>query len=67
MLNHATHPMHELPRALQHLLARDHDAAPAEGLPRRAFLKLGAASGFALGMFPLLAQAQAFAVQHQRQ
>ena len=63
MLNHATHPMHELPRALQHLLARDHDAAPAEGLPRRAFLKLGAASGFALGMFPLLAQAQGTAAE----
>lgn len=50
----------ELPRALQHLLARDAEAgtpAVAE-LPRRAFLKLSAASGFALGAFPLLAQAQ---------
>ena len=58
MLNHAIHPMHELPRALQHLLARDPAAAPEAGLPRRAFLKLGAASGFALGLFPLAAQSQ---------
>jgi isoquinoline 1-oxidoreductase beta subunit len=52
-----THSTHELPRALQHLLAREAAPAVAE-LPRRAFLKLGAASGFALGVFPLLAQAQ---------
>ncbi len=58
MLNHAIHPMHELPRALQHLLARDPAAAPEVGLPRRTFLKLGAASGFALGLFPLAAQSQ---------
>jgi isoquinoline 1-oxidoreductase beta subunit len=42
----------ELPRALQALLARD-AAAPAAGLARRSFLKLSAASGFALGAFPL--------------
>jgi isoquinoline 1-oxidoreductase beta subunit len=50
----------ELPRALQHLLAREADAhSPAAAeLPRRAFLKLGAASGFALGVFPVLAQAR---------
>ncbi|HET7792700.1 MAG TPA: xanthine dehydrogenase family protein molybdopterin-binding subunit [Rhizobacter sp.] len=45
----------ELPRHLQALLAK---TAP-EGLPRRSFLKLSAAGGFALGAFPLLpAQAQ---------
>ncbi len=54
--------MHELPRALQHLLARDQaadtDPAVVAALPRRSFLKLGAASGFALGLFPLAAQSQ---------
>ncbi len=41
----------ELPRALQLMLARG--GAPAEGaaeLPRRGFLKLAVASGFALGL-----------------
>ncbi len=48
--------MQDMPRALQHLLERD---APTHGEPpRRTFLKLSAASGFALGVFPLLAQAQ---------
>ncbi|ODT34654.1 MAG: carbon monoxide dehydrogenase [Hydrogenophaga sp. SCN 70-13] len=49
----------ELPRALQLMLARG--GAPAEGaaeLPRRGFLKLAVASGFALGLAPLAAQAQ---------
>ena len=46
---------HELPRALQHLLARD--AAPAP-LPRRSFLKLAGAGGLALGAYPYLASAQ---------
>lgn len=55
MFNASTH---ELPRALQLMLARDQDPAPVAELPRRAFLKLGAASGFALGVFPLLSQAQ---------
>ena len=52
----------ELPRALHHLLAREahSDAAVAE-MPRRSFLKLGAASGFALGVFPLSSQAQGVA------
>jgi isoquinoline 1-oxidoreductase subunit beta len=50
---------HELPKALQGLLARDAGAgAPASGMPRRSFLKLGAASGFALGAFPMAALAQ---------
>jgi len=47
----------ELPKVLQALLA---DAAPAadEGLPRRSFLKLATAGGFALGAFPLAVTAQ---------
>lgn len=47
----------ELPRALQHLLARHRidDAAP---LRRRSFLKLAGAGGLALGAFPHLATAQ---------
>jgi isoquinoline 1-oxidoreductase beta subunit len=32
-----------------------------EGLPRRSFLKMGAASGFALGVYPLVAVAQSAA------
>ncbi|MBQ0931462.1 xanthine dehydrogenase family protein molybdopterin-binding subunit [Ideonella sp. 4Y16] len=47
----------EMPRALQHLLARD-ATEPAE-LPRRQFLKLGVVGGFGLGLFPLGAAAQA--------
>jgi isoquinoline 1-oxidoreductase beta subunit len=48
--------MQDMPRALQQLLERD---APTHSEPpRRTFLKLSAASGFALGVFPLLAQAQ---------
>ena len=41
MLNHAIHPMHELPRALQHLLTRDPAAAPEAGLPRRETWRAG--------------------------
>lgn len=44
----------ELPRALQHLMEREQADQPA-ALPRRSFLKLGAASGFALGLFPFIA------------
>lgn len=55
----------ELPKALQAMLARD-AGAPAPGLARRSFLKLGAAgglatgfaTGFALGAFPLATLAQ---------
>jgi isoquinoline 1-oxidoreductase beta subunit len=50
-----------LPRNLQVLLERDHDGRPdvrPAGLPRRSFLKLTAASGFALGAFPLGTLAQ---------
>ncbi len=50
----------EMPRALQHLLARE-QSDDAAALPRRSFLKLAGASGLAglaLGAFPLLASAQ---------
>ncbi|OYV00987.1 MAG: carbon monoxide dehydrogenase [Burkholderiales bacterium PBB5] len=50
----------ELPQALQAMLARERaGATPAAGLARRSFLKLGAASGLAVGVFPLTAAAQA--------
>ncbi len=44
-------PASELPRALQKMLAR-RDDQPATALPRRSFLKLAGAGGFALGAFP---------------
>ena len=47
-----------LPRNLQALLERDHHDVQPAGLPRRSFLKLTAASGFALGAFPLGTLAQ---------
>lgn len=43
------HPMHGVPRGLEKLMAREEE--PSE-LPRRAFLKVGALGGFALGVFP---------------
>jgi len=51
--------MGELPQALQLMLAADEplQADSRAGLPRRAFLKLGIAGGFALGAFPLVAAA----------
>ncbi|MBL0918600.1 MAG: xanthine dehydrogenase family protein molybdopterin-binding subunit [Hydrogenophaga sp.] len=49
---------HDMPRALQHLLAREHTDGAAE-LPRRGFLKLVGLGGFALGVAPLAALAQA--------
>jgi isoquinoline 1-oxidoreductase beta subunit len=49
----------ELPGNLQALMASGRrGAAESEGLPRRSFLKLTVASGFALGAFPLGATAQ---------
>ncbi len=51
----------QLPEGLRSLIAREFDsssAAVASRLPRRAFLKVATASGFALGAFPLLGQAQ---------
>jgi isoquinoline 1-oxidoreductase beta subunit len=47
----------ELPKALQAMLARD-GGESTPGIARRHFLKLGAASGFALGAFPLATLAQ---------
>ena len=48
----------EMPRALQHLLARE-QADEGATLARRSFLKLAGVSGLALGAFPHLAMAQA--------
>lgn len=48
---------HDMPRALQLMLARANTDGTA-GLPRRDFLKLSVASGFALGVAPLALQAQ---------
>jgi isoquinoline 1-oxidoreductase beta subunit len=48
----------EMPRALQHLLAREEQNDIA-ALPRRSFLKLAGAGGLALGLYPSLGQAQA--------
>ena len=51
----------QLPKGLQALMYRAQGAMDNEasaGLPRRSFLKIVSASGFALGAFPLLAQAQ---------
>ena len=54
--------MHELPRGLQQILARQADpaadATAAAPMPRRHFLKLAGASGLALGLFPGAAGAQ---------
>jgi isoquinoline 1-oxidoreductase beta subunit len=47
-----------LPKGMQARLQRQSDPAGAGELPRRAFLKLSVASGFALGAFPLVAPAQ---------
>ena len=48
----------ELPKNLQALIARERTSPAADGLPRRSFLKLTAAGGFALGAFPLGTLAQ---------
>ncbi|MDM0017154.1 xanthine dehydrogenase family protein molybdopterin-binding subunit [Variovorax saccharolyticus] len=49
----------ELPANLRALLTtRDDDNAEPQGLPRRSFLKLTAAGGFALGVFPAAVLAQ---------
>ena len=48
----------EMPRALQHLLARS-QSDKATTLSRRSFLKLAGAGGLALGVFPHVATAQA--------
>ena len=48
----------ELPKNLQALMNRERATPAFEGLPRRSFLKLSAAGGFALGAFPLGTLAQ---------
>ena len=55
----------ELPKGLQTLIERAHSATKkialtetTDGLPRRSFLKMSAAGGFALGIFPATAMAQ---------
>jgi isoquinoline 1-oxidoreductase beta subunit len=51
----------QLPKGLQALYLQAEDApenGAAAGLQRRSFLKVATAGGFALGAFPLLAQAQ---------
>nr|WP_315490784.1 xanthine dehydrogenase family protein molybdopterin-binding subunit [uncultured Rhodoferax sp.] len=56
--------MDQLPKGLRARVERSQAASKSiatEGLARRSFLKLGAASGFALGAFPLVAGAQAAA------
>ncbi len=55
-----TASLHELPQGLQHLLARPSDdtRTPGAELPRRAFLKMTVASGFALGLYPMAAHSQ---------
>ncbi len=52
---------HQLPKGLLARMELGLDTAPttaSEGLPRRSFLKMSVASGFALGAFPLMAGAQ---------
>jgi isoquinoline 1-oxidoreductase beta subunit len=49
----------ELPKGLLQLLVQPDSDTPSTGLPRRSFLKLATASGFALGAFPMAACAQA--------
>ena len=61
MLHNIDHA--ELPRALQHLLARGQNVTKT--LPRRSFLKLAGASGLALGAFPHIAMGQTTAGRPQ--
>jgi isoquinoline 1-oxidoreductase beta subunit len=52
---------HQLPKGLQALVQQAQDApenGAMEGLQRRSFLKVATVGGFALGAFPMLAQAQ---------
>ena len=59
----------DMPRALQHLLARDQAAQADQAAPllRRSFLKLAGVGGLALGAFPLLATAQTAALKPSQQ
>jgi len=56
MLNNLDH--RDMPRALQHMLARSQADTNAATMPRRSFLKLAGAGGLVLGAFPHLALAQ---------
>ena len=56
MLNNLDH--RDMPRALQHMLARSQTDTNAATMPRRSFLKLAGAGGLVLGAFPHLALAQ---------
>jgi len=52
----------QMPKGLLSIMEREQSAPKTVahgGLPRRSFLKIGVASGFALGAFPLTAGAQA--------
>ena len=54
----------QLPKGLQALMHKAQDAAQSiadAALQRRSFLKVATTSGFALGAFPLLTQAQTMA------
>jgi isoquinoline 1-oxidoreductase beta subunit len=54
----------QLPQGLQRMLRKAQgttDTEASSGVPRRSFLKLASASGFSLGIFPVLAQAQSTA------
>ncbi len=48
----------DIPAGIAGRLARSQAAASTAALPRRSFLKISVASGFALGAYPLLATAQ---------
>ena len=48
----------QLPKGLQALVLQTQTTPHRAALPRRAFLKVATASGFALGAFPLLGHAQ---------
>jgi len=53
--------VNQMPKGLLALVEREQGASNSiakEGLPRRSFLKMGVASGFALGAYPLMAGAQ---------
>ena len=54
--------MPSCPRACCSLILPESDDTATAGLQRRSFLKLAAASGFALGAFPLVACAQALPI-----
>jgi isoquinoline 1-oxidoreductase beta subunit len=46
----------ELPKGIAAMIQKNHSHTEATSFSRRNFLKMSAASGFALGMFPAIAQ-----------